>query len=394
MRRAWTIPLSAAGLVLVCLTPGAWADGLKQEGEAQGSYVIRKGDTLWGIARERLQDPFRWPSIWEQNPYIADPDLIFPGDTLILPGILPTEMRGPVPAEAEGAATPSTPTGAASPATRAVPSPVEAPVEAPAAPAEAILPAEAKEPSPPATAADSGQQATRPQTRTPAVSPAALACSPILATEQMGIGEVVRSFDGRLMLSQEDRVFVGLASGATVKAGDSLAVVRRGQLVAHPATGRPLGRIVDTLGVLEILDVRDRVALAIIRRACDPIGIGDPIIPFNPVALPDVAPVPATVSLEGTIVGALRAEQLLALRQTVFLDLGADDGVGLGDVFAIYRPSLPAVTLTGVHPLPPERLGEAVIVQVTHHTATALITASPKESQVGDRAVLSLQAKP
>lgn len=47
-------------------------------------YIIRKGDTLWDLAFRFLGDPFAWPRIWHQNPFIKDPNLIFPGDKLTI----------------------------------------------------------------------------------------------------------------------------------------------------------------------------------------------------------------------------------------------------------------------------------------------------------------------
>ena len=47
-------------------------------------YVVQDGDTLWDISATFLTKPWRWPELWEANPGIADPHLIFPGDTLFL----------------------------------------------------------------------------------------------------------------------------------------------------------------------------------------------------------------------------------------------------------------------------------------------------------------------
>jgi len=49
--------------------------------------TVVKGDTLWDIAQEIYGDPTRWPEIYAANVAIigSDPDLIFPGQVLLIP---------------------------------------------------------------------------------------------------------------------------------------------------------------------------------------------------------------------------------------------------------------------------------------------------------------------
>ena len=58
--------------------------GLALNPNAPDSYVVKRGDTLWGIAKVFLRDPWYWPEIWQVNPQVHNPHLIYPGDTLRL----------------------------------------------------------------------------------------------------------------------------------------------------------------------------------------------------------------------------------------------------------------------------------------------------------------------
>jgi nucleoid-associated protein YgaU len=72
-------------LLLASLLPlPAIADELTLAEGAPQIYLVKEGDTLWGIASMYLRDPWLWPDIWEINEELDNPHLIFPGDQIYL----------------------------------------------------------------------------------------------------------------------------------------------------------------------------------------------------------------------------------------------------------------------------------------------------------------------
>ncbi len=66
------------------LTVTTYAVGVELNGSHPDTYVVKKGDTLWDISGRFLQKPWLWPEIWQANPQVKNPHLIYPGDVLSL----------------------------------------------------------------------------------------------------------------------------------------------------------------------------------------------------------------------------------------------------------------------------------------------------------------------
>lgn len=86
--RATLRKVLALGLAGVLLWAGVQA--AEQTGQiavrpdSPQSYTVVQGDTLWDIAGRFLEQPWLWPQVWQVNPQIQNPDLIYPGDTISL----------------------------------------------------------------------------------------------------------------------------------------------------------------------------------------------------------------------------------------------------------------------------------------------------------------------
>ncbi len=71
-------------LAAVLLTVVSYAAAVELRGDHPESYVVKRGDTLWDISARFLKKPWLWPEIWQANPQIKNPHLIYPGDVISL----------------------------------------------------------------------------------------------------------------------------------------------------------------------------------------------------------------------------------------------------------------------------------------------------------------------
>lgn len=69
----------------VAISAQVHAASLKVRPDAPQRYIVKKGDTLWGISGKYLYSPWQWNRLWGANRgEIRNPHLIYPGQVLVL----------------------------------------------------------------------------------------------------------------------------------------------------------------------------------------------------------------------------------------------------------------------------------------------------------------------
>ncbi|MGH7274754.1 MAG: LysM peptidoglycan-binding domain-containing protein, partial [Nitrospiria bacterium] len=205
-------------------------------------HVVEKGDTLWFISTSYLIDPFYWPKVWDVNRFIKNPDLIYPGNVITLPG--PSKE-----------------------ATVALPKPPEE-----VAPAESALPT---------TSSDETKITVEPQVR-PTLDPTLLASvGYILSGEISNPGILVGAKDNKLLLGEGDIVYLKPGSQMSPNKGDHLVIYRNLRKIYHPKTSKYLGDLIILLGKVEILEAESKIMTAKILKSYNYILTGDPVAPYD-----------------------------------------------------------------------------------------------------------------
>lgn len=208
-------------------------------------------------------------------------------------------------------------------------------------------------------------------------------------------GKIIGTKEGVDNLAEGEVVYIRLEPGKEVQIGDRFSIVRLGEPVIHPVTRRKLGTLVLMPGELVILERKDEVAVANIRKSFSPILRGDMILPPQPI-LPESAPIRTQKNIEGVVVFSPEDTVTISEKEFVFIDRGRQDGVMVGDLFSIYQRPARLRGLYGeskeeMKQVPMVRVGEAVVVSVQQETCTVLVTRSLQPISIGDLAVSGME---
>jgi hypothetical protein len=194
-----------------------------------------------------------------------------------------------------------------------------------------------------------------------------------------------------------------------------------GQTKLMKATGQPYAEI----GRVRVIDTRSKAAVAQIEYACDPINPGDTAIPFAEKSMVAFHPpvrfdrfLPTGSKVSGRIVLGRDFDSVLGTGQKVYINVGANQGIKVGDYFRAVRTyaadlndpvdSLsfkaalsedtqkkqasvdPGMFEKGngpvihVRDLPRRAVGEIVIIGTTPTTATGMIVFAMEDIHAGD----------
>ncbi|MEZ5425767.1 MAG: hypothetical protein R2747_05850 [Pyrinomonadaceae bacterium] len=146
--------------------------------------------------------------------------------------------------------------------------------------------------------------------------------------------------------AQGDYVYLSQGSGSGVKVGDMFSVIRpRGRVETRWTDKKNLGFYVQEVGSLEVVRVRNDVSIAMVKTSCDNILMGDLFQPMPQRTSPvfkqrpplDLFSTPSGKS-SGRIFMARDGHEMVGPEQIVYIDLGAEDNVRVGDYLTIFRP--------------------------------------------------------
>lgn len=185
--------------------------------------------------------------------------------------------------------------------------------------------------------------------RTPAAYESEVRCGGFIEqTAQGSVGQVVGGYEEteRRLFAQGNFVYVDAGAQAGMREGQEFTVVRpRGRFKSKFSRKGSLGVYTQEVGRVRVVRVRDRVSVAEVTRSCGDILLGDLLRPYAPREVP---PARASGVLDqfaeptgkqtGRIVLARDGRETVSRDDVVFVDLGAEDNIKVGDYLTVFRP--------------------------------------------------------
>jgi hypothetical protein len=215
-----------------------------------------------------------------------------------------------------------------------------------------------------------------------------------------------------------DTIFI---HGQGMKEGDRYQIVRQVKDTNHyemfpgqRSAVRGLGEPYQELAIVKVTDVQKNTAIASFELSCADVMPGDIAVPLAEREAPPFRKVtldhytPPTGKPQGRIVMAKEFDSFLGSKYKAYLNIGADKGLKPGDYLratrtysSSYRDPVTGLSLLAkeyddtqksperlprgdVSSLPRRTVGDMIVLNVRHRTATAMILTALEEIQVGD----------
>ena len=284
---------SLVALLLLAAGSLAQAEVQLRDGHPQ-NYTVVRGDTLWDISGKFLSQPWKWPELWQANPQVENPHLIYPGDVLNLVYVdgQPRLVLG------RGA---SRGTIKLSPSVRSTPM------------AEAI-------PAIPLEKINSFLLSNRIVDSDSEFSQAPY---------------VVAGNAERVVSGAGDRIY---ARGSFADGQPVYGLFRQGKAYTDPQTKEVLGINADDIGSGEVVAEEGDIATLVLRRTTQEVRIGDRLLPTEERAISSTfMPSPPSSGIDGLILDVPRGVTQVGQLDVVTLNKGRRDGLEEGNVLAIYK---------------------------------------------------------
>jgi len=340
------LPATADEIVL----PGT-PDGTDLNAPFPQPYIVKKGDTLWGIAAHYFRDPHKWMKIWEHNLYISNPDLIYPGDRIWFGVRKPAAKKPPV------VKTSVIPVKRAStlPKIRLTPKVREKPVE-------------------------------RIEKRIDnSMMLGALARQDFIQPDAIkGVGYILSGEDERINFGANDRLYLKFDK-LRPEQGDLFDIFRTGDPVRDPVTGKTIGVLVMHLGQVRVVSETGGIYRGVVEKAFEEISRGDRLKPARKVET-KITPYYPPGQLEARILYIRDDAAEAGQHQVVGISLGRKDGIRTGTILSVHRRGkLEKDPLSGkTVRLPEEKIGELIVLVPQQDASIALISQSTAPINLGD----------
>lgn len=275
----------------------AFAQDTQVKEGAPDRYVVEKGDTLWGISGKFLNEPWRWPEIWQLNKdEIKNPHWIYPGDVVLLD----SSSGSPRLKLLKNAKYSGRDVVVVSAAAR-------------------IEPREASPAIPLISPADIGPFLSQP-----------------LVIEKDGLAsapEIVASEENRVIIGAGNRAYV---SGIPADSPRQWQVFRSGSPLVDPDSGETLGTEAVYLGEARVSKFGEPATVDI-GRAVAEINRGDRLVKLSESELANFVPHAPDKHLRGRIMSVYSGVAEAGPKAIVSINKGTLDGIEQGHVLAIYR---------------------------------------------------------